>query len=320
MGLSMILDPIGVVSLVPPVVAAHGGAGSPSGVYPVETWKPRLEFIETIVRDAWRLIHAHPTGDGLREAVLHAIDQMELDGRFNAGIGSKLQRDGNIRVSAAMMDGRRLRLSGVYNVQHLLHAGRLADALQSADSRNLDGEGGRALMERLGIAPVNLATPGREAEWREKSRGQTGTVGAVGVGDRPLTDTSETDTGSDTGMAIPIFACTSTGGRGYETPGRISDTPTPAGNYACPEIAISATGVGENILDLNLCGRLSTRVIDGMPLADALDRCRREALALGAQVGLIAVTKSGEFGWLRTTPAMPAVALGAGADGPTRIM
>jgi L-asparaginase len=44
-----------------------------------------------------------------------------------------------------------------------------------------------------------------------------------------------------------IAAATSTGGKGFEVPGRISDSATVAGNYAnlC---GVSLTGVGEDIM------------------------------------------------------------------------
>lgn len=290
---------IGTVPLSAPIVAAHGGAGSPASKAVHDVWAKRLDTIAQLIAEAYRLIDAHPRG--LREAVLVVVDRLELDERFNAGCGSKLQRDGQIRVSAAIMDGARMRLSGIYNAPNLLHAGRLADAILDHADRNLDGLGARALMERLGISPENLATPARIEEWRKRLAGKTGTIGAVGLG-KP--DPARPG-------PLELWACTSTGGRGFETPGRISDTPQPCANYACEAIAISATGIGENIIDLNLAGRLATRVIDGMPLKAALEKCHREAVAIGGEVGLIAVTATGEFGWLRTTEAMPAAALDA---------
>src|SRR5690606_19607329 len=95
-----------------------------------------------------------------------------------------------------------------------------------------------------------------------------GTVGAVAAG-------SEGE----------LWACTSTGGRGHESVGRVSDSPTPAGNYACPRVAISATGFGEQILDLNVCGRIATRVLDGATLEEALARTFDEVAAAGGLLG-----------------------------------
>jgi L-asparaginase len=38
---------------------------------------------------------------------------------FNAGIGSQIQSDGKIRMSAAIMDGETQRMSGVINIEEV---------------------------------------------------------------------------------------------------------------------------------------------------------------------------------------------------------
>jgi len=100
-----------------------------------------------------------------------------------------------------------------------------------------------------------------------------------------------------------LWACTSTGGRGHEAVGRVSDTPTATGNYACPAGAISATGFGEQIIDLNLCGRVATRLLDGMSLEQALARTFDEVAAFGGLVGVIAITPDGTAGYAHSTEA-----------------
>ncbi|MGQ9836530.1 MAG: isoaspartyl peptidase/L-asparaginase [Cyanobacteriota bacterium] len=52
-----------------------------------------------------------------------------------------------------------------------------------------------------------------------------------------------------------IFVGTSTGGRGVERLGRVSDSTTPAGTHASTEAGVSCTGVGEDILDECLAAR-----------------------------------------------------------------
>jgi asparaginase (EC 3.5.1.1) len=42
---------------------------------------------------------------------------------------------------------------------------------------------------------------------------------------------------------------TSTGGKGFERIGRVSDSAMPAGNYATHHAAVSCTGIGEDIID-----------------------------------------------------------------------
>jgi L-asparaginase len=113
-----------------------------------------------------------------------------------------------------------------------------------------------------------------------------GTVGAVALG-----------------LDGALWAATSTGGRGHEQPGRISDSPTPAGNYACEVVALSATGFGEQILDLNLAGRIATRMIDGMSLTQALQKTFLEVEHRRALLGIIAVGRDGSLGYAHSTEA-----------------
>ena len=289
-----------------PVVFGHGGAGSVSGD-PARI-PERSAFILQHARESIARINeagaAASGADGsVCRAVLQLIEAMENDPRFNAGLGSKLQRDGRIRTSAALMDGRRTRMSAIYNAESCLHPAALCAHLLELGDRNLDGLGAANLMAELGIAPQNLETPERRAEHEKYlTGGQTGTIGVVAVGPR-------SDTGGET------WACTSTGGRGNEVAGRVSDSPTPAGNYACPQVATSTTGIGEQILDLNLAGRLATRMVDGMSLGDAMTRTMEEAHAAGAFIGLIAVAPDGEVAWGRTTPVMPVAGIdGAGTE------
>ena len=105
------------------------------------------------------------------------------------------------------------------------------------------------------------------------------------------------------GATGQLWACTSTGGRGHEAVGRVSDSPTPTGNYACPQVAISATGFGEQVLDLTICGRIATRVIDGMTLEDALARTFDEVAAFGGLLGVVAITSDGVAGYAHSTDA-----------------
>jgi len=302
-----------------PAMVIHGGAGN---------------YLETTTKEdrelrGDRLLELAQTGlselltSGGRAGVLAAIREMELDERFNAGRGSKLQRDGRVRVSAAFMDGERLRLSSVYNVEGSLHPGDLSAALQDCRDRNLDGLGAKLLMDQLGIAPSDLRTERTVSRWqrllddgedgdREGAIGDSGVAGyrrAVDAGLVLPTDGVDPKNRYGTVGAVArddqgrLWACTSTGGRGHEHVGRISDSPTPAGTYACEKVAISATGYGEQILDLNICGRIATRIIDGADLKSALHRTFEEVVAIEGELGVIAITSNGEVGYAHSTAA-----------------
>ncbi|HZO15347.1 MAG TPA: isoaspartyl peptidase/L-asparaginase [Polyangiaceae bacterium] len=308
-----------VERLVPPVLLIHGGAGAYLQTTTREHRIRRGKKLAAIVEKA----HRQFAEAGVREAVLDAVAALEADPSFNAGYGARLQQDGVARVSAAIMDGSALRLSAVYNVRDCVHPSRLAAALQDRADRNLDGEGARALMDELGIAPRDLRSPESIARWEklrasgdradreaaigddsvEKARAaelpvpedlralvgdedRHGTVGAVGC---------------DASGAI--WACTSTGGRGHEVVGRVSDTPTPAGTYACSVVGLSATGFGEQIIDLNVCGRIAARMLDGVSLEQALRRTFEEVANASGLLAVIAVGADGTAGYAHTTEA-----------------
>lgn len=306
--------------VVLPAVVIHGGAGAYLKTTSPAQRRSRGEAMARIARDAHAAI-----AEGPRAAVLHAIAAMERDESFNAGYGARLQRDGVARVSAALMDGQRTRLSAVYNVRDCLHPSRLADALQVRGDRNLDGEGAALLMAELGVPPADVRSPTSVERWqkliddgREVDReGAIGGAGAAAVerahearlpvpaeiDDIPPEDRHGTVGAVAAGSEGELWACTSTGGRGHESVGRVSDSPTPAGNYACPRVAISATGFGEQILDLNVCGRIATRVLDGATLEEALARTFDEVAAAGGLLGVIAITADGAAGYAHTTEA-----------------
>jgi L-asparaginase len=72
-----------------------------------------------------------------------------------------------------------------------------------------------------------------------------------------------------------IAAATSTGGKGFEVPGRISDSATVAGNYANPFCGVSLTGVGEDIMSNATAAKIA-RVTDGFTLEEAFAKTFEE--------------------------------------------
>lgn len=312
--------------LTAPALVVHGGAGAYLATTTAALRRERGAHLLSVTRDG--MLALAGTGSG-RDAVLRAIALMEADPRYNAGYGAKLQQDGVVRVSAALMDGARTRLGAVYNVERCRHPSRLAAMLLERGDRNLDGRGAARLMAEAGIEPVDLVSPQALARWRElRDAGDTadaeGAIGDAGVPGLEAARTASLPVPDDLEPLRPpprdhnrfgtvgavaldaageLWACTSTGGRGHEAPGRISDTPTPAGNYACPAVAVSATGFGEQILDLNVAGRIATRMLDGANLEAALARTFEEVVAHGGLLGVIAIARDGQAGYAYSTEA-----------------
>lgn len=248
----------------------HGGAGAREGAH---TNSARYaESLRRILPQAWETLETA----GAREAVLHAVRLLEDDPLFNAGLGSRLQRDGVARMSAALMGGERHRFCGVVNIEGVRHPIDVAAALEGSRHRVLAGEHATRYARSLGMPVFDPVTPHRLAEHERRVVGDTGTVGAVAVDE-----------------ASGIWAATSTGGVGYETPGRVSDTPTVAGTYANGRAGVSCTGIGEHIVDHGGAMRVVIRAVDGLDLGTAIRRTLEEADARELSYGLIAVDSAG---------------------------
>ncbi|HLN94954.1 MAG TPA: isoaspartyl peptidase/L-asparaginase, partial [Flavobacterium sp.] len=101
-----------------------------------------------------------------------------------------------------------------------------------------------------------------------------------------------------------LAAATSTGGKGFEIPGRISDSATVAGNYASPHCAVSLTGVGEDIVSGAVAAKIATRVTDGFSLQDACLKTFAELKPFDGFAGAIALDAKGAMYHLDSHPTM----------------
>jgi isoaspartyl peptidase/L-asparaginase-like protein (Ntn-hydrolase superfamily) len=94
-----------------PLLLVHGGAGTKT--MDKERHRAYVESLKRILEEAYPPL---ARGGSAVTAVARAVELLENDPLYNAGLGSKLQSDGKIRMSASLMDGRRLRFSGCLNV------------------------------------------------------------------------------------------------------------------------------------------------------------------------------------------------------------
>jgi L-asparaginase len=265
-----------------PVLIVHGGA--PSRLPEPEKIARAARSVEAIAANCF----AELASRSACEVVVCALEALELDPQFNAGVGASIQSDGEIRLSAALMDGSRQSFSGVINALRVKHPSLIALALQGRRSRVVSQPGVQALARELNLPEEDLATPEQLETFRRRQEvGGFDTVGCVALTARGQ-----------------LAAGTSTGGRSFEFPGRVSDSATVAGNYASEVVAVSATGIGEEIVDDALAARLETRCRDGMPLEQAARRCFDEAVARGRTYGWIALHRNGDWVSAHTTPTM----------------
>ena len=91
----------------------HGGAGVLEGKAG-ETQKMHDSLCK-IWEETFEILQKRSAEDAVR----HGIRMLEDEPVYNAGTGSKLQADGQVRMSAALMDGTKNRFSGVINVQNI---------------------------------------------------------------------------------------------------------------------------------------------------------------------------------------------------------
>lgn len=217
-------------------------------------------------------------------AVMHAVQLLEDDPMFNAGRGSQLQADGRARLSASLMNGRTGRFAAVINLEKIKNPIFVAHALLKEKSRVLAGEGAQRFARGLGLRLQDTRTKAAMRRWKTAKKGGADTVGAVAL-DRHGR----------------LASATSTGGRGFERPGRVSDSGMPVANYASDQVAISATGIGEEIIEEGLAVKIATRVTDGMSLKGAFQKTFREVRRKGRRMGAIAVDSRGHMEATTTT-------------------
>lgn len=269
-----------------PVILLHGGAGR---------WRqgtaPLAKATAALCKVAKTSAALLAKNADLKVVATRCLQGMEDDPQFNAGYGCLLQGDGQARLSASLMDGRKQTFSGVVLASYLKNPSALSLELQKRDARVIGPPGTELLAREMGIAVESPQIRERLLSLSKidvrNSFGGADTVGVVVLDKRGH-----------------LVAGTSTGGRGGEFPGRMSDSATVAGNYASRFAAISTTGRGEDIIDDALAARFETRCRDGMEIHEACRKAMREGKAAQRSYGWIAIDGKGNWGACFTTPGM----------------
>jgi len=262
----------------------HGGFFSESQTNQ-EIKKAKQEALSEIVKLGHKYLQSHTA----LETVVYTVCLLEDCDLFNAGTGSQIQSDGKIRLSASLMDGKTLRFSGVINIEEVKNPICIAEKLQSFEDKVLSGKGAQDFARENGFDYYNPETPQRRKEYEKKLRDsiRLGTVGCVALD-----------------VYGNLAAATSTGGKGFEIPGRVSDSATIAGNYANAFAGVSCTGVGEDIVSGAVASNIVTRVTDGMSLAAASERTLDELKPIDGFAGIIGISAAGEIYHADTHPYM----------------
>jgi L-asparaginase / beta-aspartyl-peptidase len=287
-------------------VLVHGGAGST----PAEP-EPR----QAVLDDA---ANAGAKRTDPVDAVVDAIGVLESSPRFNAGVGSAVQSDGEIRTDAGIMtDDRRVGAAcSMPDVEHAVEVARIV----MAETPHGFVSGGHAvsLAEAYGVeTDVDLWSdrtrekwadleppsggPRSELDWIRERYGRTDPDGRDEEGAEIDADAADLDHDTVGAVAFDgerLAAATSTGGRWLALAGRVGDVPqVGSGFYCCPSAAVSATGAGEDIARVTLSRRVAGHVERGLD-ADAATELAIEEFAelTGSTAGVIAIDARGRLG------------------------
>ena len=261
----------------------HGGFFSESST-DNETKIAKQKAISSILIQSFEFLRNHSA----KETVVYAVELMENDLLFNAGTGSQIQSDGIIRMSASLMDGKTEKFSGVINIEEVKNPIRVAELLFPTEDRVLGGECATRYARQNGFEAFSTEIPQRRKEFEVKlASKRIGTVGCVALD-----------------IEGNIAAATSTGGKGFEVPGRISDSATVAGNYANESCGVSCTGVGEDIVSVALATKIVTRVTDGFQIEHAFKKSFTELKKIEGFAGAIGIDKNGNIFHQDSHPSM----------------
>lgn len=186
------------------------------------------------------------------------------------------------------MDGKLLKMAGVMNIEEVEHPILVAQKLLSYEDKILGGLKATAFARQLGFKKYNPETEQRRVEYEnKKSSGRTSTVGCVCL---------------DRNGHIAV--ATSTGGKGFEVPGRISDSATVAGTYANAHCGVSLTGIGEDIVNNAMAAKIVTRVTDGMSIQNAFQKSFSELKEQQGFAGAIGIDNNGTIFHQESDPTM----------------
>lgn len=288
---------------MPIALVVHGGAWN----IPDSAVEASREGVRAALTIGW---HALSEGAPALDVVEMVVRALEDDPHFDAGRGSRLNREGKVELDASVMVGTNLEAGAVAAVQKVLHPISVARrVMERSEHVMLVGDGAREFAKEQGaeLCRTRDLLVGREHErylrvlagetelvneefdpgWPDS--GPEGTVGAVALDAR----------GS-------IAAGTSTGGTQHKYPGRVGDTPIiGAGTYADDRVGgASATGWGEGIMRV----ALTKGAIDQMAAGHDPRQAGRVALEslkrVNGRAGLILLDRRGRVASVFNTPRM----------------
>ena len=281
-------------------LAIHGGAGG-DGPWkgPTDLDPQRIACMHNVLSTVGSMLES---GLDALEAVTIAVEMMENEPLFNAGIGSVIAADGSVTMDASIMRGSDSAAGSVVNVTKIRHPVRAAKiVLDNNWPVMLNGAAADDFAIKNGIEEVEqewLITDLRKAQW-QKWKDAKSRPGSTDEDDTAMLDHDE---GMGTVGAVAIdkngilAAATSTGGMTGKPDGRIGDTPIiGAGTWADQTVAVSCTGVGEAFIRTCAAHEVATRLRLGESLETACKNMLDMVAPLDGRGGVIAIDSYGNI-------------------------
>lgn len=282
-------------------LAIHGGAGG-DGPWkgPTDLDPQRIACMHNVLAIVGSMLE---DGIDALEAVTIAVEMMENEPLFNAGIGSVISADGGVTMDASIMRGSDAAAGSVVNVKKIRHPIRAAKlVLDNNWPVMLNGQGADDFAIRNGVEEVSqewLITDLRQAQWK-KWKAAKSRPGSTDEDDEAMLDHDTDGMGTVGAVAIDskgvLAAATSTGGMTGKPNGRIGDTAIiGAGTWADNRVAVSCTGVGEAFIRTCAAHEVASRLRLGESLSEACENMLEMVAPLGGRGGVIAIDCNGHI-------------------------
>lgn len=247
------------------------------------------------------------------KAVEESINILEDLRSFNAGKGSVLTLDGEIKMDACIASSDN-KIGAITNVEDIRHPIRFAKKiLKNTDHVLVGGKNTEKLIEKLNIEKSNPYTLKRIKERKKRLKDINTDLSDLKTA---LIEYNDNFSISDTVGAVAIndnqklCAGTSTGGKPLKLNGRIGDSPIyGAGTYADKNIAASATGDGEGIIKSLLTKKLAIKHNKTKDLSNSIERTIKEHENIVKEknklCGIIAIDKKYNISFNKNTDHLP---------------
>ncbi len=236
-----------------------------------------------------------------------AINKLEDDPLFDAGTGSYIQTDGEIRMDASLMTSD-LDLGCVLQISNVKNPISVArKILENPLHCTLSGAGAKQFANEMGFADHDPRTPETQAVHDKIVRKLGGDFSYANIAEKyaprpPSMNTVGCVVRDRHGM---IVAGTSTGGLQVCYKGRVGDSGQPGnGTYADRHAGVSCTGVGEMIMRIGMARIVALYVELGDSLDSACDKAMTKLATIGGRGGVIAISHKGEIVHKHNTKTM----------------